>query len=341
MCLGILGIVLLATSVSAWTPGLKIEKKKSAVARWGWKNSTESRSQDNFTCPANLACFGIVNITFNGTMWAGPKDSQGYRSTFALHQAKGDISVVSHVHITCCLKSRQFMYLNQREREMQFKNCSNPGLMFKFPVKNVNVIICVNATSIQNRTWWAQDLVFIDINASQIDPGHIKKLPSTCEKVGTHAQKTVLITQVTFPPNNRQCMPRRKRAWYDTLLGGYGALTGTLNGFDVETLANRLHSTGSKINDGLTLQVRWMPTIYNPAKISAGVDTIMNQLINASVSFTEGFNINVTRFVNWTICTMQTIYEQQPKGTMQTILEKTHVQIAQQLLLISHWSLKI
>lgn len=261
MCLGILRIVLLATSVSAWTPGLKIEKKKSAVAQWGWKNSTESRSQDNFTCPANQACFGIVNITFNGKMWAGPKDSQGYRSTFALHQAKGDISVVPHVHISCCLKSRQFMYLNQREREVQFKNCSNPGLMFKFPVKNANVIICINATSIQNRTWWAQDLVFIDINASQIDPGHIKKLPSTCEKVGTHAQKTVLITQVTFPPNNRQCMSRRKRAWYDTLLGGYGALTGTLDGFDVETLANRLHSTGSKINDGLTLQARCLPSI--------------------------------------------------------------------------------
>lgn len=169
--------------------------------------------------------------------------------------------------------------------------------------------------------------MFININASRIDPGHVKRLPSTCENVGMNAQKTVLITQVTFPPNNRQCISRRKRAWYDTLLGGYGALTGTVNGFDIETLANRLHSAGSKINEGLTLQANWMPTIFGPAKIAAGVDTLMNQLINASANFQQGFDTNVTRFVNWTICTLQTMYEQQQKSTMQTMLMTGNEQV--------------
>lgn len=136
--------------------------------------------------------------------------------------------------------------------------------------------------------------------------------------MGTHAQKTVLTAYVIFPPNNRRC--RTKRAWYDTLMGGYGTLMGTLNSFDVETLANRMHNAGSKINDALTLQAQWMPTIFGPAKISAGIDTLMNQLISASNDFALGFNTNVTKFVNWTICTLQTIYEQQQKSNVQTML---------------------
>lgn len=76
---------------------------------------------------------------------------------------------------------------------------------------------------------------------------------------------------------------------------------GTLNSFDVETLANRMHNAGSKINDALTLQAQWMPTIFGPAKISAGIDTLMNQLISASNDFALGFNTDVTKFVSWTI----------------------------------------
>lgn len=143
--------------------------------------------------------------------------------------------------------------------------------------------------------------------------------------MGTHAQKTVLTAYVIFPPNNRRC--RTKRAWYDTLMGGYGTLMGTLNSFDVETLANRMHNAGSKINDALTLQAQWMPTTFGPAKISAGIDTLMNQLISASNDFALGFNTNVTKFVNWTICTLQTIYEQQQKSNMQTMLMTGNEQV--------------
>lgn len=220
------------------------------------------------------------------------------------------------------------MYLSSSEKDKEYKNCTgNASRSWTFNITEVEVLVCHNGSEIKNRGWWAQDLVFININASRIDPGHVKRLPSTCENVGMNAQKTVLITQVTFPPNNRQCISRRKRAWYDTLLGGYGALTGTVNGFDIETLANRLHSAGSKINEGLTLQANWMPTIFGPAKIAAGVDTLMNQLINASANFQQGFDTNVTRFVNWTICTLQTMYEQQQKSTMQTMLMTGNEQV--------------
>ncbi|XP_063813383.1 uncharacterized protein LOC135051206 [Pseudophryne corroboree] len=263
-------------------------------------------------------------------MWAGPPDPQRnrYRPTFALHQSEGNITINAAVNISCCSKPYRFRFLPKEEKNKEYKNCSKQGATtFRLAVKDVLILVCHNATEIKNRTWWAQDLMFIDINASRIDIGHVKRLPSTCENVGTQAQKTVLVTQVVFPPNNRQCISQQRRAWYDTLLGGYGTLTGVLNGIDIETLANRMHSAGSKLNDGLTLQAKWMPTIFEPAKISAGIDTLMNQLINASNDFPVGFDTNITKFINWTVCTLQTMYEQQQKGVMQTMLMTGNEQV--------------
>ncbi|CAJ0966855.1 unnamed protein product [Ranitomeya imitator] len=92
-----------------------------------------------------------------------------------------------------------------------------------------------------------------EVNASKIDPGHIKRLPSSCVKVGRQAQKTIIIANIRFSPTP-VCPSRKRRAWYDALLGGYRAGTGTLNGFDIETLANRMHNAGKNIQDALTIQ---------------------------------------------------------------------------------------
>lgn len=85
--------------------------------------------------------------------------------------------------------------------------------------------------------------------------------------------------------------------------GGYGSLTGTLNGFDIETLANRLHNAGSKINDALTVQAKWMPTIFKPASIAAGVDDVMLNLKNASDNFNLGFYLEC-----YQICKLDSVY---------------------------------
>ncbi|KAM5126669.1 uncharacterized protein ACMZJ9_021226 [Mantella aurantiaca] len=179
------------------------------------------------------------------------------------------------------------------------------------------------------RDWWAQYLIFVNIRTSRIDPGHIKRLPSTCEKVGQHAQKTVIHAHINFP-SSRTCKPksnRAKRAWYDTLMAGYGIITGTLNGFDIETLANRKHNAGQGVKDAITLQARWMPTIFHPARISAGVDSMMLNLLNAVNNFALGFDTNVAKFVNWTVCTLQTICEQQQKTNAITSLMTGNEQI--------------
>ncbi|KAM5170509.1 uncharacterized protein ACMZJ9_003402 [Mantella aurantiaca] len=172
----------------------------------------------------------------------------------------------------------------------------------------------------------------------EIDPGQVKRLPSTCERVGQHAQKTELSFGISFPPA-KKC--KYRRAWYNTLLGGYGTLTGTLNGFDIETLANRLHNAGSKINDALTLQARWMPTVWAPLKLQAKIDDDLLDIINASNIFTYNVDTNISRVVNWTICSLQTLQQQQQKGLFQTMLmtgnEEVWRTVFSSLVRTEHW----
>ncbi|KAM5169860.1 uncharacterized protein ACMZJ9_002909 [Mantella aurantiaca] len=181
-------------------------------------------------------------------------------------------------------------------------------------------------------------MVFTNMDTAKIDPGQVKRLPSTCERVGQHAQKTELSFGISFPPA-KKC--KYRRAWYNTLLGGYGTLTGTLNGFDIETLANRLHNAGSKINDALTLQARWMPTVWAPLKLQAKIDDDLLDIINASNIFTYNVDTNISRVVNWTICSLQTLQQQQQKGLFQTMLvtgnEEVWRTVFSSLVRTEHW----
>lgn len=150
MFLGILEIALLATSANTWIPGMRIERQNVTYLGWGWKNSTTKRTQDNFTCPANTNC-RIMNITFNGTVWVGlRKGSTHYKTTYALHKATGNITINSQVTINCCQKPIE-----------EYRNCSSKsGKKIQFRANETQILTCVNASEIINRTWWAQDLQF-------------------------------------------------------------------------------------------------------------------------------------------------------------------------------------
>ncbi|CAJ0933189.1 unnamed protein product [Ranitomeya imitator] len=137
---------------------------------------------------------------------------------------------------------------------------------------------------------WRDYLRIIQVNASKIDPGHIKRLPSSCVKVGCQAQKTIIIANIRFPPTP-VCPSRKRRAWSDALLGGYGAVTGTLNGFDIETLANRMHNAGKNIQDALTIQGQWMPTIWHPWKQQLKADKFLLNMQNKSNNFAWEANL--------------------------------------------------
>ncbi|XP_066437537.1 uncharacterized protein [Eleutherodactylus coqui] len=327
---GILGVMCSVFAVGdAWTPGIRVNDTGRNDYSWGWRNSTRTRKQDNFTCEANQKCY-IVNITFDGTIWSGnplSHISSTYRPSYALHKATGQINITSLVKVSCCQRPKELPYLNYSLVIQYVQNCTNTGVQFSFPLNETEVITCGNATEIENRAMWGQFLVFVNINASKIDPGHIKRVPSTCRLVGRDAQKTVIQASVQFPPSRTCPTKRSRRAWYDTLLGGYGALSGTINGFDIETLANRMHNAGSGIKDVLTLQANWMPTIWQPFSMQTDVDTIMLDLQDASNRFSYEINSNISNYVNWSICTLQTIYQQQQKNTLQTMLMTGNEQV--------------
>ncbi|CAN2391308.1 hypothetical protein PRIEUP_LOCUS1347 [Pristimantis euphronides] len=191
-----------------------------------------------------------------------------------------------------------------------FRNRSSTGL---------EVLSCVNASAIRGRTWWVQYLVPVNMNSSKIDPGHMKRIPTSCIRTGTQSQKTVVTVKITFPPTP-PCQYRQRRAWYDTMLGGVGAVTGTLNSFDIETLANRMHNAGRGIQDAFTLQGKWMPTVWHPWNQALQVDTFLLTMKNASDNFNLEADININKVVNWTVCTLQAIYQIQQKNRMQTQL---------------------
>ncbi|KAM9308449.1 uncharacterized protein PAF06_012654 [Gastrophryne carolinensis] len=159
----------------------------------------------------------------------------------------------------------------------------------------------------------------INMKTSKIDPGHLKRLPSTCVNVGRQAQKTTIQVNVLFNATPL-CPFRRRRTWYDTALGGYGALTGTLNGWDIETLANRLSSAGKGIQDAVTLQAKRMPTIWYPWKYQVQADTFLLNLQNKTNQFIWTSETNLSKIIDWTVCTLQTLYQMQQKNNMQTQL---------------------
>ncbi|XP_066445351.1 uncharacterized protein [Eleutherodactylus coqui] len=218
---GILGVMCSVFAVGdAWTPWIRVNDTGRNDYSWGWRSSTRTRTQDNFTCEANQKCH-IVNITFDGTIWSGnplSHISSTYRPSYALHKATGQINITSLVKVSCCQRPKELPYLNYSLVIQYVQNCTNMGVQFSFPLNETEVITCGNATEIENRTIWGQFLVFVNINTSKIDPGHIKRVPSTCRQVGRYAQKTVIQTSVEFPPSRTCSTKRSRRAWYDTLL---------------------------------------------------------------------------------------------------------------------------
>lgn len=67
-----------------------------------------------------------------------------------------------------------------------------------------------------------------------------------------------------------------------------------------------------------------MPTIFKPVSVAAGVDEVIE---NASNMFNLKFDSKITKFVNWTVCTLQAIYLEQQKSNFQAMLMMGNKQI--------------
>lgn len=68
---------------------------------------------------------------------------------------------------------------------------------------------------------------------------------------------------------------RKKRAWYDTLLGGTGTTLGILNGIDLETVRSKLAAAGKDSVDALHILGDWSPMLLAPQVAQLSLDRSM------------------------------------------------------------------
>ncbi|XP_077149428.1 uncharacterized protein LOC143812530 isoform X2 [Ranitomeya variabilis] len=263
----------------------------------------------------------------------------------------GQVTIMAEENITCWREDiSQYIGFGNIDKTvwMNYTKKGKSHNVFNFALNQTGLIVCSSEKQVEflrgktlsscdnstgtvngtgqccgtlDRSWgkWGRWLRVYQDTALKVDPGHLKKIPTACVKTGTQSQKTVASVIVTFPPD-KPCSVRNRRAWYDTILGGVGAIAGTLNSFDIETLANRMSNTGRGIQDALTLQGQWLPTVWHPWKQALQIDSFLLQMKNASDSFMFKEGSNITQAFNWTVCTLQTIYQMQQKATMQTQL---------------------
>uniref|UniRef100_A0A8C6NST4 Envelope glycoprotein n=1 Tax=Nothobranchius furzeri TaxID=105023 RepID=A0A8C6NST4_NOTFU len=262
-------------------------------------SSMSNRTQGTFTCRANDACY-LGNLTSTGKMY----------------RCRG------------CLKIRGRVI--------------SPGVLVQGSTVTFNSAarICAyhqgNGTCIQNGTNWSMkvDRDFRIRNGTVITGGHaylyifwvlpdtaratqtaVAPLVHTCQQMGQIRVAEYVRWTVKFPP-----IPpcnRRRRAWYDTVLGGTGTLYGLANTADNEVTRTMLSNTGEYTAQAVTKTARWMPS------------TVSSQLEGSDVwksvfkwnlkLWNETYDAlhNLSHIGNWTVCSLQTIHAETQRNRFQ------------------------
>lgn len=134
------------------------------------------------------------------------------------------------MNISCCplnLINTSYSKLSQAAL-----SCNNSQTNFTIMVSQF--ILCINSTPITNRSLWGQFIWFsIQQPPKDVTP-QIIRIPRTCTNVSIAAPRRLIHFNISFP-----ILPecnRRRRAWYNTLLGGLGTEVGITNSIDLEAL---------------------------------------------------------------------------------------------------------
>uniref|UniRef100_A0A3P9K8J3 Uncharacterized protein n=1 Tax=Oryzias latipes TaxID=8090 RepID=A0A3P9K8J3_ORYLA len=131
---------------------------------------------------------------------------------------------------------------------------------------------------------------------------------NTCQKLAQQRTHVDVTWTVLLPPIPACHGVRRKRAWYDTLLGGAGTILGLSNTANTEATRSMLSSAGQDASQALHSVGAWMPT------------TVLTQQQAAKVFFAQfGWTVtavneaatvlkNVTKALDMTICNVQGLH---------------------------------
>ena len=131
----------------------------------------------------------------------------------------------------------------------------------------------------------------------------------SCTRLALERQHTEVHWKVLFPPLPT-CNFRRKRAWYDTVLGGAGTILGVSNTIDSEVTRTMLSKTGSDTAHGIQTLGVWLPTSIVPHEEAANLFLEQLNWDRDMWHATEKILINVTRALNLSMCNLQSLQAQ-------------------------------
>ncbi|XP_068919915.1 uncharacterized protein [Petaurus breviceps papuanus] len=318
--------------IQAWTPGSRMHPGGSLIRMW-WRNATIPRQQDGYTCPAKETC-NIAN-------WTANANATFYKvgaPIFAI--LKGDypvnLTMTTLISVNCCITTLDFTTPESRfpiMRGQLEQTCNTWNIHNSSRILELNVtghyhhqyLFCINATIMQNRTSWVQYLLLLPTHSPTSHSPGIIRVPKSCTNASISQHKIVFHYNVTFPPL-ANCV-RRKRAWYDTLLGGAGTGLGIVNSVDLESLASRLRSAGQDVSQALTVNAKWLPTTILPHQRTLKYQGQFLQVFNDSTLASFVFDTNITRLFNWTRCSLQNLYTLIQKENAQRLLQNGDTQL--------------
>ncbi|XP_061677232.1 uncharacterized protein LOC133501463 [Syngnathoides biaculeatus] len=281
------------------TEGDKLEQVQRLHIRW--KSSTQDRTQGDYTCPAYRAC-GVVNVTSNCQMWKCKRCLGGK-----------DIPVVEQGCNLTVISVVPMCHYNRTTKTCNEHNWTR----WTITVKETVFFFFFNSTEISGRNTFLY-LIWVLPGKPNATRTHIAPVLDTCTHMAQARVKTRVYWEIKFP-DIPHCT-RRRKAWYDTLLGGMGTLYGVANAADNEVTRTMLSNTGQRASEPIHQVGVWLPK------------AMIGQLENTDVwkkAFTWELKLwsetydalkNLSHIGNWTNCALQMIHAEAQKERFQRIM---------------------
>lgn len=181
-------------------------------------------------------------------------------------------------------------------------------------------ILLTNDSEITNSTYFGVAYVCSQYLTPKANNNTHVPIASTCTNTSLSNEEIQVTFNITTP-NVFTCNPnspnRKKKAWYDTLLGGTGTTLGVLNGNDLEIVRNKLAAAGKDSVDALHILGDWSPTLLMPQLAQLNLDkSMVTQLGDLTVltgDLTKGL-------ANWTMCAVRFLWMSQLRDMLETRL---------------------
>uniref|UniRef100_A0A3Q3A8X2 Uncharacterized protein n=1 Tax=Kryptolebias marmoratus TaxID=37003 RepID=A0A3Q3A8X2_KRYMA len=130
---------------------------------------------------------------------------------------------------------------------------------------------------------------------------------TTCTQMAQTRTSQDVVWQVSFPPLPNCAHHRKRRSWYDTLLGGSGTLLGLSNTIDGEVTRTMLSNTGQHASEAVYQMEVWMPTTVTTQKETAALFQEALRWELKTWKAMADILRNVSEALNWTTCTLQVL----------------------------------